>query len=178
MVGGQRKKRARKTAYTLNPEEEMTVLEFLKENPLLWDIKKIDYRNTAKKDRVWKEQAVTMEKSVEHLQGWFRSMRDTYTRLDKKRSGDGQPDLTERDQWIVDHFDFLKTTVRHRPEPVRSVSMKSLSFNITFQISLHFSHHNCMFIDIFVHVTHAIFPCSLLSGEGCYLGESGGLGGR
>ena len=103
------------------------MLEFLMDNPMLWDIKKTAYRNKVKKEKIWEDQAIQMSKTAEHLKGWFRSLRDTNTRLDKKKSGDGTPELTERDEWIIQNFKFLKQTVRHRPEPVRSVSVNIFS---------------------------------------------------
>ena len=118
-----KKKRARKTAYSLSVAEEEVMLDFLRDNPILWDIKKMDYRNKQKKDKLWDDQARAMGKTPDHLQGWFKSLRDTNTRLDKKKTGDGAPDLTERDAWILANFVFLKQVVRYRPEPVKSVSI-------------------------------------------------------
>ena len=54
-------------------------------------------------------------------QGWFRSLRDTFTRLDRRRNRDGAFQQTDREVWII-KVAFLKTITRHRPEPIRSVS--------------------------------------------------------
>ena len=83
-----------------------------------------------------------MEKTADTLKGWFRSLRDTHTRLDKKKSGDGAPDLTERAEWIISKFVFLKTVTRHRPEPLQSVSIQLFLdlinlMTIQFAIILH-----------------------------------------
>ncbi|XP_078322978.1 uncharacterized protein LOC111137035 [Crassostrea virginica] len=99
----------------------MSMLEFLQENSMLWDIKLTDFRRTDKKNKIWDEQSKRLGKTPEYLKGWFKSLRDIYTRLDKKKSGDGAPDLTEREQWIKDNFSFMKAATRHRPEPVNSV---------------------------------------------------------
>ena len=72
-----------------------------------------DYR---RKDNIWDDQAHLMEKRADTLKGWFWSLRDTHTRLDKKKSDDGAPDLTRREKWIISNFVFLKTVTRHRPE--------------------------------------------------------------
>ena len=74
-----------------------------------------------KKDKIWEEEGQQMDKTADTLKGWFRSLRDTHTRLDKKKSGDCAPNLTERDQLILSKFAFLKTVTRHRPEPIQSV---------------------------------------------------------
>ena len=66
----------------------MSTLEFLQENPMLWDIKLTDFRRTDKKNKIWDEQSKRLDKTPEYLKGWFKSLRDIYTRLDKKKSGD------------------------------------------------------------------------------------------
>ena len=101
------------------------MLEFLQENPMLWDIKLTDFRRTDKKNKIWDEQSKRLDKTPEYLKGWFKSLRDIYTRLEKKKSRDGAPDLTEREQWIKDNFSFMKAATRHRPEPVNSVSIRT-----------------------------------------------------
>lgn len=120
----QKKKRAKKTEFTLNAEQENAMCEFLQENAMLWDTKLTNYRRTDMKSKLWEDQATKLEKTVEHLKGWFKSLRDAHTRLDKKKSGAGVPELTERDQWIKKSFEFLKGVVRHRSEPVRPIRVE------------------------------------------------------
>lgn len=115
-------KRAKKAVFALNIADEKSMLEFLQENPILWDMKLTDFRITEKKNRLWEEQGLKLDKTADFLKGWFKSLRDTHTRLDKRKSGDGTKELTEREQWIKDNFSFLKVAIRHRPEPVCSVS--------------------------------------------------------
>ena len=104
------------------------MLEFLQDNHVLWNMKMTDYRRTDKKGKIWEgkiweDQAQRMDKTSELLRGWFKSLRDNHTRLDKKKSGDGSPELTEREEWIMAKFGFLKTVIRHRPEHCNSVSI-------------------------------------------------------
>lgn len=132
-----KKKRAKKGAYSLDIEHEKSMLEFLQENPLLWDIKLTDFRRTDKKNRLWEEQASRLDKTPDFLKGWFRSLRDTFTRTDKRKSGDGAKELTEREQWIKDNFSFLKVVTRHRPEPVFSVSKLSSTFLLLSGMQTH-----------------------------------------
>ena len=56
-----------------------------------------------------------MNKLPENLKGWFRSFRDTHTCLNKRKSGDGGQRFTEREDWIVTKFSFLKSVIRHHP---------------------------------------------------------------
>ena len=70
------------------------MLEFIMDNPVLWNVKMTDYR---RKDKIWEEQAQQMDKTADTLKGWFRLLRDTHARHDKKKSGDSAPNLTERE---------------------------------------------------------------------------------
>ena len=98
-----KKKRAKRNPCNLSIAEEDLMLEFIRDNPALWNVKMTDYR---RKDKIWKGQAQLMEKTADTLKGWFRSLRDTHTHLDKK-SGDGAQELTEREEWIISKFMFL-----------------------------------------------------------------------
>ena len=131
--GKKKKKRAKKSPCNLSIADEELMLEFIRDNPVLWNIKMTDYRRKDKKDKIWEDQAQLMEKTADTLKGWFRSLRDSHTRLDKKKSGDGTPDLTEREEWILSKFVFLKTITRHRPEPLQSISSLDLHvYNSSF----------------------------------------------
>jgi len=143
------KKRAKRTPFCLDFEEEQLMCEFLRENAILWDIKKTDYRRVDKKKKLWEDQANALGKSVAHLQGWFKSLRDTNTRLHKKKSGDATNELTERELWVKTSFEFLKSVVRHRAEPIKSVSIDKLLLKL-------------MFICIALNVKHSCY-CGLIS---------------
>ena len=118
----EKKSRAKKKDFNLNPEDEDKMLDFIRDNPVLWNLKMTDYRRKDKKAKLWVDQAELMGKSVENLKGWFRSLRDTHTRLHKTKSGSGVPQFTEREEWIIKKFAFLLGVTRHRPEPMKSVS--------------------------------------------------------
>ena len=120
---GEKRKRAKKNPCNLSIADEELMLEFIRDNPVLWNVKMTDYRRKDKKDKIWEDQVQLMEKTADTLKVWFRSLRDTHTRLDKKTSGDGAPDLTEREEWIISKFGLLKTVTRHRPEPLQNVSI-------------------------------------------------------
>ena len=143
------KKRAKKTPFCLEFHEEQMMCDFLRENAILWDIKKTDYRRVDKKAKLWDDQANVMGKSVPHLQGWFKSLRDTHTRLHKNKSGSGPNEMTEREHWVKTSFEFLKSVVRHRAEPIKSVSINKLIPIPMFLYVTHTLQHNffCRFIN-------------------------------
>ena len=78
------------------------MLEFLKETPMLLYIKLTDFRRSDKKNKIWDEHSKRLDKIPEYLKGWFKSLGDIYPRLNKKKSGDRDPDFTEMELWIKD----------------------------------------------------------------------------
>ena len=51
----------------LNDEDKM--LDFIRDNSVLWNLKMTDYRRKDKKAKLWVDQAALMGKSVENLKG-------------------------------------------------------------------------------------------------------------
>lgn len=143
-VAASNKKRAKKNHGNMSIAEEEVMLEFIRDNPVLWNVKMTDYRRKDKKDKIWEDQANLMAKTADALKVWFRSLRDTHTRLDKKKSGDGAPELTEREEWVISNFTFLKTVTRHRPEPLQSVSIQLLFFFLTSLLDNSIINHFCI----------------------------------
>ena len=94
----EKKSRAKKKDFNLNPEDEDKMLDFIRDNPVLWNLKMTDCRRKDKKAKLWVDQAELMGKSVENLKGWFGSLRDTHTRLHKTKSGSGVPQFTKREE--------------------------------------------------------------------------------
>ena len=58
-----------------------------------------------------------MGKEVKVIQTWYDSIRSRYSRMLKetKASGSGLPELTERQQWILDRFSFLRPFIAPCP---------------------------------------------------------------
>ena len=69
-----------KQDFKLTEEEEELMVTFLEENECIWNKKSMDYRKPGLKTTKWEAQAKVMGKSTEHIQGWFKSMRDNYVR--------------------------------------------------------------------------------------------------
>ena len=159
-----RGKKQRKDCRIQDRAVEDSLVEFFRDNKLLWNSQKIDYRNKAKRQRILETKATELGIGVDHLWTWFKSLRDMFTRqvfmfeimkmlqiiamtnnngiyiltihllytyrmliistrLDKKKSGQGQQELMERESWIQSKFSFFHRAVHHRSKPVRSVSI-------------------------------------------------------
>ena len=64
-----------------------------------------------KKNKLWNDQAKEINKDMEMLQIWYRSLRTRYGCLLKKKSGDRAAEFTERDKWILSIFSFLRAHI-------------------------------------------------------------------
>lgn len=126
----QPKKKCRpKKTTDLSPAEEEDMAEWLMGNTIFYNKKLACYKNKERKEFLWAEKAREMDRSVDILQIWYRSIRTRYTRLLKKKSGEEAPEFTERDQWILTKMDFLRGHIYAvRKRPLVSVSiMKKIS---------------------------------------------------
>ena len=89
----------------------MSVIEWLKAHPELFDKSDVSYKDSAKKTALWNAKAEELgQGSGVLLLTWYRSMRTRYGKLYKTetKSGPGSSThLTQRDKWIVENFHFL-----------------------------------------------------------------------
>jgi arsenate reductase-like glutaredoxin family protein len=137
-----RKKTPRpKKSYVLKDEEEEKLLEWIEENEMLWNSKMKDYRRADKKAARWEDMAEQMGKTSKELQGWWQGIKDQFTKLHRKKSGQAARLPTERQQWIQRRCKFLERVVRHKAASVRPVSknygfiIKSNKFFTPFSLS-------------------------------------------
>ncbi|XP_078691494.1 uncharacterized protein LOC144921927 [Branchiostoma floridae x Branchiostoma belcheri] len=119
--GAPKRKRAKKTSYSLDAEVENGLMGWIKENQVLWNSKLIHYKRTDMKEALWAEKGQQLGKTADYLRGWWRSIKDNFTRLDKKISGDKTKKLTEREEWILKTCSFLWPLVRHKSQPSTSI---------------------------------------------------------
>lgn len=98
----------RKASLILSDDQEEDVIEWLKEHPVLYTKTMRDYKDRAKKMQLWEEKAKEMGLlNGMQLLTWYESMRTRLGKLTRSKSGDGAKELTERQQWVLDKFDFL-----------------------------------------------------------------------
>ena len=106
----------------LSDKQEVDMLEFLRTNICLWDMKDRDYRNAERKHKLWETLAASMGGGVTpaHLKAAFKNLRNWNTKLDKEssKSGSAPRVMTHRDMQVADRMQFMKATVKHRPAPL------------------------------------------------------------
>ena len=85
--GLSQKARKIKKSYPVDRDKEEGLVEWVRENETLWHSKRQNFRDTAKKNGMWHDKGLEVGYTGEHLKGWWTHMRDTYTRLQKPKSG-------------------------------------------------------------------------------------------
>ena len=100
---------------SMNPKEEDELMQWYRDNELLYNKKLSSFRNRARKTELKEAQAKKMGKTVEALENWMLNMRTRYAKLIDDKSGMATREMTERDQWIYNSFDFLRPHIVRCP---------------------------------------------------------------
>ena len=91
-------------------------MEWVRDNPILYSKGLKEYKDTARKQRLWEEKARELDlESAAVLMTWYDSMRTRVGKLTLKKSGDGTKELTDREKWVLAKFDFLITHISRIP---------------------------------------------------------------
>ena len=94
-----------KKDWSLDAAVEEDVIEWLKGNSYLWMRSKKAYKQ---KRAAWEMKAQELGISVEHLEQWWKGVKDWYVKISKKTSGQATKMLTERETWVLQHCGFYK----------------------------------------------------------------------
>lgn len=97
--------KAPKKDWSLDAAIEEDVLEWLKSNCYLWMRSKKGYKQ---KRAAWEMKAQELGINVDHLEQWWKGIKDWYVKLSKKTSGQATKMLTERETWVLQHCGFYK----------------------------------------------------------------------
>ena len=110
-----RKPRKRRNPVILSPEIEEDLVEWLKVSPMFYNKQLNSFKCTGNKMKLWEEKAISVGLTKGQLDTWYKSMRTSFGKLTQKKSGQAAKNLTEREQWILRVFDFLKTHITRVP---------------------------------------------------------------
>ena len=113
-----KKKSKKKDALYLTDEQQDDIIQWLQDNPIVYNRRLREYRNTEKKHKLWEDKAREMDVDPLRLQTWVDSMRTRFGRLTHTKSGQAAKEHTERETWILEKFSFLsehfaRQTSRH-----------------------------------------------------------------
>ena len=106
-------------------EDEATIIEFVKNHPELYTKENARYLDKTRKDSLWKELADQIGRTAPEVQRWFNSQRTRYGKITSKhrKSGQGAPQMTGRQKWVLTNFGFLS------PHILRKASTQTAGFN-------------------------------------------------
>lgn len=115
-------------------EQEQEMVDWLKapEQDCLFNKKHPTYINKDLKDAQWEQKAREMGKTSAQLKKWYANMRTRFGKLKQTPSGSGTTELTARDRWIQDHFEFLRLHLIAQVNKRVPVSVSILSHNFIF----------------------------------------------
>ena len=108
----------------MQPSVEESMVQWLRENPAIWDSKLSAYRDVALKDKLWQQRASEIGLAENHIRQWWRGLRCQHLRVMKKVKNGCQ--LTEREGWVRDNLDFIKSSRKHRSTAI-PVSIHEMS---------------------------------------------------
>ena len=138
------KAKRQKACHTLSPQEEEDLVNWLQAHPVLFNKKLPSYKDTARKELLWKEIAEQLGKPVMMLKTCYNSLKTRLGRhLKKPKSGAGIEDgeLTEREEWIVHNFEFMRVHI-HGVQKKPLVNVSKISRNI---VLIHISYLKKLF---------------------------------
>ena len=100
-------KRAR-VCSTFNDSQETAIVEFVKQQPELYDKERARFQDRQKKEALWAE----ISAEPFDVRRWFESQRMLYGKLSKLQSGQAPREMTKRQSWVYQQMGFHKTHIR------------------------------------------------------------------
>jgi hypothetical protein len=101
--------------------EEVDVVEWLIGQPAIYDRDHRGHQNGTVVAELWAEKAAELGVHPHVLKTWYRSCRSQYGKVIKEQSKTRMRKvLTKRDQWILQHFDFIKSHITPKAGPSTS----------------------------------------------------------
>ena len=108
-------KKKKKFTVVLTDEQEEMIVNWIKDNPMIYDKGKGNYKKKADKRIMWALKAKEVGLTPEQLTTWYESNRTRYGKLINKKSGQATKNLTDRQEWVIKSFDFLRNHIHRQP---------------------------------------------------------------
>ena len=111
---GKAEKRSKKLPVLFTPEQEQKIVDFLRDNEILYNKRLMDYMDGSKREAVWDKFCNENNLNKDAGQMWFQREGTLFGKVTHMKFGHGEPVLTERQKWTKDNFDFLSDHImRH-----------------------------------------------------------------
>jgi len=109
------KRKKRIQALVLTEDQEQGLSEWLKVNTFIYNKKVKQFRDSKRKLIFWDEKAAELGVDAPGLKTWYDSIRTKVGKITVMKSGSAVRELTERDQFLMDNFSFLKDHISRVP---------------------------------------------------------------
>ncbi len=122
----------------LTDEQQADMIDWLKDNAIIYNKRLWEYRNTEKKNKLWCDKAKELGVDPLNLQIWVDSMRSRYGRLTQTKSGQR---AKEKFSFLKDHI--ARQTSRH------GVILSTCFFSYSYKIyicCIYVSTYVCMYV--------------------------------
>jgi hypothetical protein len=126
---------ADRRSHALTPEQEQIMVEWMAENEGVW---RRGHRLYKQRKLLLATMAEKFDTTIEHLEGWWKSVKDWYVRLHHKKSGQPAKRHTDREKWILDSLSFYQGQLK-KPEDFHQ-PMAEFARSHTSQPSRHVLH--------------------------------------
>ena len=83
-------------------------MDFLRDNEILYNKRLMDCKDKFKMETVWEKFCEANNLDKDACQKWFQSQRTLFGKVTHVKSGQEEPQLTERQKWTRDNFHFLR----------------------------------------------------------------------
>ena len=99
---------------TFTDSQEVSIVEFVKQHPELYDKEHPRFHDRHRREALWSEISAELKLQPFDVRRWFESQRTRYGKLSKLQSGQAPRDMTKRQSWVYQQMGFLKTHIRRK----------------------------------------------------------------
>ena len=101
-------------------------MDFAKDHKESYNKTNEHFKDKARKECLWPRFTNSRKLSVKVQKTWFKCQSTHYSKLAQSKSGQAPKEMTERQNWIQNKFNFLKMNIRCK-ELSKSSGFKSLA---------------------------------------------------
>ena len=99
----------------LTDSDDKAIVDFVKDYEELYFKTNEHFKDKARKECLWERSANSCKQQV--CKTWFESQRTHYGKITQSKSGQAPTQMTERQNWIQDTYNFLKMHIRCKGLP-------------------------------------------------------------
>ena len=112
MSATQKAQEERKRTIAVFKEDDMKLIEFLRDSELLYNKRLMDNKDPNKRETLWDKFCIeNMDKVA--CKKWIQSLRTMYGKITHMKLGQCVPHYTNRQKWLKKNFGFLNTDIVH-----------------------------------------------------------------